>query len=89
VTEDNNGEKGGLLTWHDGRENIAKMDDGKSRGFGLCQGLSDWLRKTALFGGNVALYLFLLLFLLRVIFGGLTECSPDGFLDMFAAFTAY
>jgi len=52
--EDNNSERGGLLTWQDGRENITKMDDGKSRGFELV-GLD---KEDCTFGGNVALYLF-------------------------------
>jgi hypothetical protein len=50
--EDNNGERDGLLTWHEGRENIAKMDERKSWGFVVLD------KEGCTFGENVALYLF-------------------------------
>jgi hypothetical protein len=52
-------------------------------------GFAEMDKEDCTFGGNVALYLFELLFSMRVVFGGLTECSPDAFLDMFTASYAY
>jgi hypothetical protein len=75
--EDNNGERGGLLTWY---ENTAKM---------IVLGFVGLDKEDYTFGGNVGLYSLQLLPPTRVDFSGLTECSPDAFLDMFTASYAY